>query len=118
MARNVKALRALALLTAMSGAAALSLFATSTSAKASEERLHNETFTTYGLLPPGSIGKASSSTEGGDSVTSNSVSIASSFQGKGPNLKGNSNEPELEDPGLPGYDGPDASPASARSAAR
>ena len=106
---KVKALRALALLTAMSGASVLALSIGSTSAKASEERLHNESTSTYGLLPPGSV---SSFANGGDSVTSGSMSVASL---SAPASKGRGNEPELENPALPGYKG-GSSVSSARAA--
>ena len=111
MARKVKALRALALLTAMSGASVLALSIGSTSAKASEERLHNEARATYGLLPSASIGA-----DGGHSVTSGGMSMASNR--KGPAQQAHNKEPQIEEPGLPGYEGGDTSPASSSSIAR
>jgi hypothetical protein len=114
MARNVKALRVVALLAAVSGASMLVLSSASTPAKASEERLHNESLSTYGLLPPGATRTASA--EGGDSMTTSSFAMSSAGI-KSPSLN-KSKEPDIEDPALPGYDGPDAPASSARSAVR
>lgn len=107
MARNLKALRAMALLTAIGGASALLVAVGSAPAKAAEERLHNETFSTYGLIPPGAIGSSKSLADSGhnDAITSESATTA--FASAGPSVKGKGkgNEPGIEDPPLPGYDG-------------
>lgn len=105
MARNPKALRTIALFTAIGGASALLVAMGSAPASAAEERLHNESFATYGLVPPSAIGSSKSFTDSGhnDSATQ----PATTFAGAGPSLKGKGkgDEPGIEDPPLPGYDG-------------
>lgn len=96
-------LRAMALLTAMGGMAALFLVAGSMSARAAEERLHNESSMTYGLLAP-SAGSSSRSDNGqGNAGAKSSPASFKSSDVKTPGRGGN--EPDLEDPGLPSYDG-------------
>jgi hypothetical protein len=110
---KLKALRAMALLTAVGAASALLVSMGSAPAKASEERLHNESFNVYGLIPPTRLGASQSSAEGGHK---DSAAQPVSFAGTGPSLKGKGgkgDEPGIEDPPLPGYDGDATSNASA-----
>ena len=97
----------MALLAGVAGTSVLSLSLAGTPAQASEERLHNETFISYALASPGSgsagLGK------GGDK---DSFAGTRTAAGDKSNNSAASNEPELEDPGLPSYDGPEASPLS------
>lgn len=108
----------MALLTAIGGASALLVAIGSAPAKAAEERLHNESFSAYGLIPPSALGSSQSFTDGGhkDSVTQ----PATTFAGAGPSLKGKGkgNEPGIEDPPLPGYDGNGSTADASASASR
>ncbi len=108
---KLKALRATAMLTAIGGVSALLVTMGSAPAKAAEERLHNESFGVYGLVPPTG---SSMSIEGGHK---DSASQPVSYAAAGPSLKakggGKNDEPGLEDPPLPGYDGDATSSAHA-----
>lgn len=110
MARKLKALQALSLLTVLSGASVLVLSAGT--AQAGEERLHNESTLTYGLLPPGTSSTAQDTVDGGDGSAAMSVaSLSTPITKGGP---GKDDVPDLEDPELPGYDGGEA-PSAARA---
>jgi hypothetical protein len=96
--KKLKFVRMAALLGAVSGASVF-LALGSTAASAGEQRLHGEFTATYGLIP---LTERSSN----DSVTSpksTKAATASVSRSK----KGNSqpDEPKIEDPPLPGYDG-------------
>lgn len=111
---KLKALRATAMLTAIGGVSALLVTMGTAPAKAAEERLHNESFSIYGLVPPTTLGASQSFTEGGHK---DSASQPVSYAASGPSLKvkggGKTDEPGIEDPPLPGYDGNNTSSARA-----
>lgn len=108
MEKKLKALRVAALLSAVSGASAL-LISGATPAKAAEERLHNSSYSTYGLIPPGENTKDSSTSSRGtrsDTTSGTTMTKSASFSGSKPGSSASGNEPKLEDPPMPSYDGP------------
>ena len=106
---NLKALRVVALLSVVSGASAL-LVSGATPAKAAEERLHNASYQTYGLIPPGENTKDShgSTRAHSDNTSGTTMTKTASFSGSKPGSSAGNNEPKLEDPPMPSYDGANA----------
>lgn len=102
---KIKALQIAAVLGVMGSASAL-LVSASAPAQAGEQRLHSSTKASYGLIPPGQKGEE----RGGITGKPTSTKSASNARPDGGKPNGNtsaSNEdgPQLEDPGLPAYDG-------------
>lgn len=113
--KKFKALRVAALLGAVGGASVF-LGLGSTAATAGEQRLHNEFSATYGLIP---LYEGSGNIGVGGSLQATKASVSTTSRAKA----GNNNkpdEPKLEDPELPGYDGnnPDGPQAMGASASR
>ena len=96
-----KVQQVVALVSAVSAAAVL-FVGLSGSAKAAEERLHSTTQKVFGIIPPGE-GKSASSAK---SLGSASVETAMKTGSRPGRTAGN--EPKIEDPPLPSYDGPSA----------
>ena len=89
----------------MGGASAL-LITGSAPAKAGEERLHNSSFTVYGLIPPSESTK-DAATRSNRAETTSAVRTASLGSSMKPGAtRTASNEPKIEDPPMPTYDGP------------
>lgn len=102
MKKTVTALRVATLLGAMCGASAL-LVAAATPAKAAEERLHGSSYQVYGLIPLGESNRGATSP--GSMRASGTDTKTTSKTGTGKGNKAD-DEPQLEDPPLPPYDGP------------
>ena len=105
-----KALRVVALLSVVSGASAL-LVSGATPAKAAEERLHNASYQTYGLIPPGENSKDSRSNTRtrSDNAAGTTKTKSATYSGAKPGgAPASNNEPKLEDPPMPSYDGANA----------
>lgn len=114
MNKKFNVVRVAALLGAVSGASILGLG--SAPASAGEQRLHNEFSATYGLIP---LYEGSGNTGVGSTMKATKTSTSTTTRSKA----GNNNkpdEPKLEDPELPGYDGnnPDGPQAMGASASR
>lgn len=92
-----KAIQIAALLGVLSGASALVVSA-SAPAQAGEQRLHSSSSVSYGLIPPGQNGEERGGITGKSTMTK---SASNSGKPNGSNGDG----PQLEDPGLPAYDG-------------
>lgn len=102
----VSAFRVAALLGAMGGASAL-LVSAATPAKAGEEHLHNSSTKVYGLIPPGEGSRnATSSGSIRSASTDTGTTTMKSGAKRGSGGSTADNEPKIEDPPLPGYDGP------------
>ncbi|MEI7599583.1 MAG: hypothetical protein WCJ41_09700 [Aestuariivirga sp.] len=103
MEKKLKTFRVAALLSAVNGVSIL-LISGATPAKAAEERLHNSSYVVYGLVPLSESSKDSGKRAG------NTTSVKSAFVSVGTSKRGpkgaSSNEPKIEDPPLPTYDGP------------
>ena len=109
MEKKLKALRVAALLGAVSGASVL-LAGFSVSAQAGEERLHSASFKVYGLIPAGESkagANSGSSLHASTDTTTSTMNVKSNAK-RGSSAPGNTadNEPKLEDPPMPSYDGP------------
>jgi hypothetical protein len=104
---KLKAFRVAALVSAVGGVAVL-LSSGVSPAKAGEERLHSASFAVYGLIPLSENTKDRNTTRGTRAQKTNSVKSVSAPVGSNkPGPKGvASNEPKIEDPPLPTYDGP------------
>lgn len=107
MVKNFKTLRVAALLSVASGAAVL-LVGLSAPAKAAEERLHSSSVKVYGLVPPGEGSK--NATNGGSIRTASAENLTGTTTMKSGKRGGGagaaaSNEPQVEDPPMPTYDG-------------
>lgn len=96
-----KAIQIAALLGVLSGASALVVSA-SAPAQAGEQRLHSSTSASYGLIPPGQNGEERGGITGKSTMTK-SASNAGNMGGG--SAAGSGDGPQLEDPGLPSYDG-------------
>jgi hypothetical protein len=97
MLYTLKSFRAIALVSALTGASILLL---SGSAQAAT-RFHSVATSSYALLPPtgtGSSGSVSAQRGGGNSVT---TTTTTTFSSQGP--RSNTGEPPIEDPPLPPY---------------
>lgn len=109
MEKTFKAFRVAALLSAVSGASVV-LISGATPAKAGEERLHSTSTKVYGLIPPGESNK--STTSSNSTRTASADTLSSTVTTKSPSKRGGnqgaaaSNEPKIEDPPMPSYDGP------------
>lgn len=111
MDKKLKFVRMAALLGAVSGASVF-LGLGSTVASAGEQRLHGEFTATYGLIPL----IERSSNDSVSSPKSTKTATASVSRSKKGNAK--PDEPKIEDPPLPGYDGENgAATPSMKSAA-
>ena len=86
----------------MGGASAL-LMTGATPAKAGEEHLHGSSFKVYGLIPPDQGSKNSASSNSVRSAKADGTSRTKSAAGKDNTAN---NEPKIEDPPMPSYDGP------------
>jgi len=107
--KKLKTFRVAALLSAVSGLSVL-LISGATPAKAGEERLHSSAVAVYGLVPLSESSKDSNTTHA--SRAGNTTSMKSASMSGGSSKRGSkgasSNEPKIEDPPMPTYDGPSA----------
>lgn len=102
MESKFKALRFALLMSAVGGASVV-LVSASNPAQAGEQRLFSSSKHTYGLVPVGSGGR---SERASDTTTGSRVTKSASNAGN--NGAGGGNEPSLEDPPLPAYNGGNA----------
>ena len=111
MEKKLKFVRMVALLGAVSGASVF-LGLGSTAASAGEQRLHSEFTATYGLIPL-------TESSGGDRVSSpKATKTATATVSRSKRGNAQPDEPKIEDPPLPGYDGDNgAGTQSVKSAA-
>ena len=96
--KKLKFVRMVALLGAMGGASVF-LGLGSTAASAGEQRLHAEFKATYGLIP------LSEGTGGSHADISKSFKTANAGSSRSKKGNGQPDEPKIEDPPLPGFDG-------------
>lgn len=109
MKKTINAFRVAALLGTMGTASAL-LMSGSTPAKAGEERLHSSSTKVYGLIPVSESNKGASATNSVRAANANSSTTVKSGNKNGAGKSASSgnlgNEPKVEDPPMPSYDGP------------
>ena len=106
MVRTFKALQFAALL-ALATSGAIVLAGIGNPARAAEEQLHSSSFRVYGLIPSGEGDKGA--TRAGSFRTASAETDLGAGKMKSGSKRGNANagnEPRIEDPPMPTYDGP------------